>query len=264
VIDRAQLESSLTNLATNARDAMPRGGRLVFATRNRHLDPDYAAQHAEVQPGDYAMISVSDTGTGMPPEVAGHIFEPFYTTKEQGKGTGLGLSMVFGFLKQSGGHINTYTEPGSGTAFHLYLPRAGDEIAAEATAAAAPVPLARGRGETVLAVEDDASLRRVVVRQLDDFGYAVLEAGDAAAALKILETHAVDVLFTDNVMPGGTSGYDLAQMALARWPGIRVLLTSGFPEFDTSGAGRPAGLKLLTKPYRSEDLGRALAQILDG
>jgi signal transduction histidine kinase len=261
VVDPAQLESSLTNLATNARDAMPGGGQLIIVTGNRSLDADYASQHAEVQPGDYPMIEVSDTGTGMPPEVATRIFEPFYTTKGPGKGTGLGLSMVFGFIKQSGGHINVYSEVGIGTIFRLYLPRA--EIGAEAGGATVPAALVRGGGETVLAVEDNAGLRRVVVRQLTELGYRVLEAQDAQTALQVLESERVDVLFTDIVMPGGTGGYDIARTALSRWPTIKIVLTSGFPENKINGDANAPNLRLLSKPYRRDDLGRLIREVLD-
>jgi len=261
IVDPAQLESGLTNLATNARDAMPGGGQLKIVTGNRSLDADYALLHAEVQPGDYAMIEVSDTGTGMPPEVASHVFEPFYTTKEPGKGTGLGLSMVFGFIKQSGGHINVYSEVGIGTILRLYLPRA--EIGAEAGGAIMAAALVHGRGESVLAVEDNASLRRVVVRQLTELGYRVLEAEDAAAAFRILHSQQVDILFTDIVMPGGTSGYDLARTVLSRWPHIKVVLTSGFPENRTNGDANAPNLRLLSKPYRRDDLGRIIREALD-
>jgi PAS domain S-box-containing protein len=261
VVDPAQLEATLTNLATNARDAMPRGGQLIIVTGNRSLDADYALQHTEVQPGDYALLEVSDTGTGMPPEVASQIFEPFYTTKEQGKGTGLGLSMVFGFMKQSGGHTNVYSEVGIGTTFRLYLPRADAE--ADAGRATTERELQRGSGETVLAVEDNASLRRVVARQLTDLGYRVLEAEDPQSALHILASEKVDVLFTDIVMPGGTSGYDLARTVLSRWPEMKLVLTSGFPDNRINGDGRLPNLRLLSKPYRREELGRILRDALD-
>ncbi len=261
VVDPAQLESSLTNLATNARDAMPGGGQLIIVTGNRSLDADYAAQYPEVQPGDYAMVEVTDTGTGMPPETASRIFEPFYTTKETGKGTGLGLSMVFGFIKQSGGHINVYSEVGIGTTFRLYLPRAGAGV--EASPAVPPTALVRGNGETVLAVEDNASLRRVVARQLTELGYRVLEAEDSQTALRILESEPVDLLFTDIVMPGGTSGYEIAGRVLARFPQIKVVLTSGFPENRANGDATSRGLRLLSKPYRRDDLGRIIREVLD-
>jgi PAS domain S-box-containing protein len=262
VVDPAQLESSLTNLATNARDAMLGGGRLKIGTRNRSLDADYAAQHAEVQPGDYAMIEVSDSGTGMPREVATHVFEPFYTTKEQGKGTGLGLSMVFGFIKQSGGHISVYSEVGIGTTFRLYLPRVA---AGAATTAAAPSePFVRGRGETVLAVEDNAALRRVVVRQLSELGYRVLEADNVQTALDVMERERVDLLFTDIVMPGGTSGYELACATQSRWTNVKVVLTSGFPESRFTDDERLHNMRLLSKPYRRDDLGRTIREVLAG
>jgi PAS domain S-box-containing protein len=261
VVDPAQLESSLTNLATNARDAMPLGGELIIVTGNRSLDEDYASQHAEVQPGDYALIEVSDSGTGMDPEIASHVFEPFYTTKEEGKGTGLGLSMVFGFIKQSGGHINVYSEVGIGTTFRLYLPRA--EIGAEAAAAVTAAAFLGGRGETVLAVEDNVSLRSVVVRQLKELGYRVLEAEDAQTALRVLENEPVDVLFTDIVMPGRTSGYEIARTVLSRWPTIKVVLTSGFPDNKINGDPNARSLRLLSKPYRRDDLGRLIREALD-
>jgi CheY-like chemotaxis protein len=261
VVDPAQLEASLINLATNARDAMPKGGHLIIATSNRHLDSDYASELAEVQPGDYVLIEISDTGCGMPPEVASRIFEPFYTTKEPGKGTGLGLSMVFGFIKQSGGHLSVYSEVGIGTTFRLYLPRADSD--AETTEAAMPQPFVYGRGETVLAVEDNIGLRRIVVRQLNELGYHVLEAEDAHTALRILENERVDLLFTDIIMPGGTNGYELARIALSRWPGIRILLTSGFPENKIHGSERLSNMRLLSKPYRRNDLGRTIREVLE-
>jgi PAS domain S-box-containing protein len=261
VVDPAQLESSLINLATNARDAMPKGGHLIIATSNRRLDRDYASEIAEVQPGDYVLIEISDTGCGMPPEVANRIFEPFYTTKEPGKGTGLGLSMVFGFIKQSGGHLNVYSEVGIGTTFRLYLPRA--DGGAETTEAAMPQSFVRGRGETVLAVEDNASLRRIVVRQLKELGYRVLEAEDAHTALEMLENERVDLLFTDIVMPGGASGYELARMALSRWPGVKILLTSGFPDNKIYGNETSSNIRLLSKPYRRDDLGRIIREVLE-
>ncbi len=262
VVDPAQLESSLTNLATNARDAMPKGGHLIIATSNSRLDEDYASQHAEVKVGDYAMIEISDTGTGMLPEIASHIFEPFYTTKEEGKGTGLGLSMVFGFIKQSGGHINVYSEVGIGTTFRLYLPPA--DVGAEAARAAPSQALVRGCGETVLTVEDNASLRRVVVRQLNELGYRVLQAEDAQAALKILESETVELLLTDIVMPGGISGYELAVTALSRWPEMKIVLTSGFPGHKINVDGVRHNFRLLSKPCRRDDLARTIREVLEG
>ncbi len=257
--DPAQLEASLTNLATNARDAMPNGGCLTILTANRTLDEDYAAQHAELRPGDYVMIEVSDTGSGMPPDTVSRIFEPFFTTKPLGKGTGLGLSMVFGFMKQSGGHINVYSEPGKGTTFRLYLPRAitAAETAEDRTPSAPP----RGGSETVLLVEDNAGLRRVSVQQLQNLGYRVLEADTAQSALAVIAQEPVALLFSDVVMPGGIDGFALAQTVRERWPAIKIVLTSGFAETTLGGTGE---VKLLTKPYRRDELARALREALDG
>jgi len=262
VVDPSQLDAALTNLATNARDAMPDGGSLIVVTGNRRLDEDYAAQHADVRPGEYAMIEVSDTGDGMTHELMQRVFEPFFTTKEEGKGTGLGLSMVYGFIKQSGGHVNVYSEPGIGTTFRLYLPR--DETARAAGAATTATEAVAGHGESVLAVEDNASLRRVVVRQLRELGYQVMEAENAAAAMKVLEREPVDLLFTDVIMIGGASGIELAREALARWPDLKVLITSGFPETKLNGNGRAAiPARLLNKPFRKEDLARAIREALE-
>jgi PAS domain S-box-containing protein len=261
VADPAQLEASLTNLATNARDAMPRGGRLMIATSNTMLDLVYAAQYPDVLPGDYVMIEVTDTGAGISPQTLGHVFEPFYTTKDVDKGSGLGLSMVFGFLKQSGGHVSVYSEVGSGTTFRLYLPcaakidRAADKIDADAVTM-------MGHGERVLAVEDNAALRGIVARQLRGLGYSVIEAGTASEGIMILESERVDLLMTDIVMPGGMDGFELAQVALARWPSIKVLLTSGFPGNKFSENLRSSGLQVLIKPYRREALARLLYDIL--
>jgi signal transduction histidine kinase len=262
VVDPSQIDSALTNLATNARDVMPEGGSLIVVTGNRRLDEDYAAEHAEVVAGDYAMIEISDTGAGMEPDIARRIFEPFFTTKEQGKGTGLGLSMVYGFIKQSGGHINVYSEPGIGTTFRLYLPRA--PAATIPGPASPPTQTRKGHGETVLAVEDNASLRRVVVRQLRELGYRVMQADSTPEALKVLEREPVTLLFTDVVMSGGASGIELAREALERWPALKVLITSGFPEIKLNGNGHTAiPARLLNKPYRKEDLARAIREAID-
>jgi PAS domain S-box-containing protein len=261
VVDPTQLEASIANLATNARDAMPTGGKLMIATKNAHLDAEYAAQHHDVASGDYVMIEVSDTGAGMTPEVTSRIFEPFFTTKPQGKGTGLGLSMVFGFMKQSGGHITVYSEPGVGTTLRLYLPRAMPGAVAGPRERGA---IAMGKGETILAVEDNAGLRRVVVRQLRKLGYRVLEAENAAAALEVLDREKVDLLFSDVVMPGEADGYALARQALERWPRLKVVMTSGFPAAKINGDREESSMFfLLSKPYRQEELARMLRDALD-
>jgi two-component system CheB/CheR fusion protein len=263
VVDPAQLEASLTNLATNARDAMADGGRLMIVTANRTLDADYAAQHAEVVPGGYVMLEVSDTGCGMTPEVMHRIFEPFFTTKSRDKGTGLGLSMVFGFIKQSGGHIGVYSEPGIGTTFRLFLPRMAADVPRVEESVA--TPLLHGRGESVLVVEDNAALRRVVTRQLGELGYRVLAAENAAAGLELLDRQSIDLLLTDIVMPGGINGRELARRARQRWPEIKIVFTSGFSEARLNGDAGPlaACTPLLSKPYRKEDLASAAREALD-
>jgi PAS domain S-box-containing protein len=261
IADPAQLEAALTNLATNARAAMPRGGRLTIATSYRRLDAEYAAANPDVSPGDYAMIEFTDTGEGMPPDVRERIFEPFFTTKNE-RGTGLGLSMVFGFMKQSGGHVSAYSEIGVGTTFRLYFPCS--QAPGEKEIDLRPDGPLSGNGETVLAVEDNTPLRRIVVRQLLALGYRVLEAGDGAQALAILETENVDLLFTDVVMPGGMDGFELADTAGRRQPGIKILLTSGFPQTRYIDEMRKRAFPLLSKPYRKGNLAQLVRAVLDG
>ncbi len=252
--DPAQVESALVNLAVNARDAMPTGGVLVLETANTQLDAQYTAENAEVTPGDFAMVAVTDTGTGMPAEIVERVFEPFFTTKEAGKGTGLGLSMVYGFAEQSGGHVKIYSEVGYGTTVRLYLPRAKDRTAA-AVPSAARHETRKKIDRNILVVEDNSGLRKVVVRQLSSFGHHVQEADSAAAALTTLQgDQPVDLLFTDVVMPGGMTGLDLAHEAQKLRPGIKVLLTSGF----TEAAAQNGEMELLPKPYRLEDLDQAI------
>jgi PAS domain S-box-containing protein len=263
MIDPAQLEAALVNLATNARDAMPKGGRLTITTRNRRLDRDYADQHADVVPGDYTLIEVNDTGIGMSQEVVDQIFEPFFTTKERGSGTGLGLSMVFGFVKQSGGHINVYSEVGVGTTFRLFLPRTreGEGLAVEALEDAVP----SGKSEMVLVVEDNDAIRRLAVRQLGQLGYQSHAVANAADALDYLASgKKVDLLFTDVIMPGNADGFDLTAMVRERWPSLPVLLTSGFPNADGIRSLAEQGVALLSKPYQRDELARALRQALMG
>jgi PAS domain S-box-containing protein len=262
VVDAAQLESSITNLAINARDAMAQGGRLTIGARNAELDEDYAAANADVVPGPYLQIEVSDTGQGMAPDVLARAFEPFFTTKPVGKGTGLGLSMVFGFIKQSGGHLRIYSEPGLGTTIRLYLPCAADAIAPAAVQPAEPVA---GGSEAVLVVEDNAEVSRMVQSQLTRLGYKVLSAESGPAALAVLQAEpAIRLLFTDVVMPGGMTGFALAERAVAAHPDLRVLITSGFPgDLRGSDAGEPRWA-FLGKPYRKQDLARAVRAALDG
>ena len=209
------------------------------------------------------MLEVSDTGCGMTPEVMHRIFEPFFTTKGRDKGTGLGLSMVFGFIKQSGGHIGVYSEPGIGTTFRLFLPRMTEDVPIVEESAA--TPLLHGRGEWVLVVEDNEALRRVVTRQLGELGYRVLAAENAAAGLELLDRQSIDLLLTDIVMPGGINGRELARRARQRWPGIKIVFTSGFSEARLNGDAGPlaACTPLLSKPYRKEDLASAAREALD-
>lgn len=260
-VDAAQLESALLNLAVNARDAMPDGGNLTIEMANAMLDDDYVATEPGVKAGQYVMIVVTDTGTGMTPEVLAQVFEPFFTTKEVGKGSGLGLSMVFGFVKQSGGHIRIYSELGEGTSIKMYFPRARtrqDQIAA------APVERkVAGGTETILVVEDDVGVREHVITQLASLGYRVLPASSGAEALEILErTQGIDLLFTDVVMPG-MGGRDLADEARKRRPDLKVLFTSGYTENSIVHNGRlDLGVKLLSKPYRREQLAAKVRDVL--
>jgi two-component system, cell cycle sensor histidine kinase and response regulator CckA len=255
--DAAQLEAAITNLAINARDAMTGGGQLVIAAANASLD---AENNGEVEGGDYLVIEVSDTGKGMSTEVLSRVFEPFFTTKPVGQGTGLGLSMVYGFMKQSGGHIKIYSEVGHGTTVRLYLPRAGREGGGGRDGTTEARPLPRG-SETILVVEDNVEVRRMVDSQLTGLGYKVIAAPHGPAALRVLESGvAVDLLFTDVVMPEGMSGFELAEAARLKRPDLKVLVTSGFP----GSMVRADRYEFLGKPYRRVDLARAVRGVLDG
>jgi len=263
-VDPSQLENALVNLAINARDAMPDGGKLTIETANARLDDEYAAAQAEVTPGQYIMLAVTDTGTGMPPEVREHVFEPFFTTKAVGTGSGLGLSMVYGFVKQSGGQVMVYSEPGEGTTVKIYLPRSTGTVAAQRKLVTDEVPAAQG--ETVLVVEDDPEVRALATAMLSSLGYQVLEAAAGAAALKQLESAAeVDLLLTDVMLPGGMNGRVLATEVVRRNPEIKVLYMSGYTENAIAHHGRlDADAELLQKPFRRIDLARAIRKILDG
>jgi len=261
-VDRAQLEACILNLATNARDAMPSGGSLVIATRNARADDTYLVAHPDVAPGDYAVIEVTDSGCGMPPEIMKQIFEPFFTTKEVGKGTGLGLSMVFGFINQSGGFVTVYSERDVGTTFRLHLPRCsavGDKNESDTVEVAH-----QGDGKTILVVEDNQALRRLVVRQLSGLGYHVLETRGAADAIGVIEHERVDLVFSDVVMPGEMDGLGLVRHLLLRKLDVAVLLTSGFPEkkFEDRFKHMPSSVRLLGKPYRKEQLATAVRDAL--
>jgi signal transduction histidine kinase/CheY-like chemotaxis protein/CHASE3 domain sensor protein len=261
LVDPSQIENAILNLAINARDAMPDGGKLTIEVANAALDEVYAKQHPEVSPGQYVMVAVSDTGTGMSPEVAARAFEPFYTTKPEGQGTGLGLSQVYGFVKQSGGHIKIYSEPGEGTTIKLYLPRSTAAVAWTAPPLVVPED---GGGETVLVVEDDEAVRVAVTDMLTELGYAVLRAENAEQALAILNAGAkADILFTDVVMPGALNTRELAHRAREILPNVKVLFTSGYTQNAIVHNGRlDEGVELLSKPYRKDDLARKLRSML--
>jgi len=263
--DPNQLESALVNLAVNARDAIADSGTLTIETANAYLDADYAAAHAEVPPGNYVVIAVSDTGVGMPRDVLARVFEPFFTTKEVGRGTGLGLSQVYGFVKQSGGHVNVYSEEGCGTTVKIYLPRFTGAAAEEEAPAGTAVEPRSARGESILVVEDDAEVRAFSADVLRDAGYHVLEASDGAAALRILERRdqRVDLLFTDVVMPG-LSGRELSDQARQFRPNLKVLYTSGYTRNAIVHGGRlDPGVELLPKPFTSRSLMARVRDLLD-
>jgi CheY-like chemotaxis protein len=262
-VDPNQLEMAILNLTVNARDAMPRGGVLTIETGNTHLDRDYVALHAEVSPGEYVAISVSDTGAGMSADVLSRVFEPFFTTKDVGRGTGLGLSQVYGFVSQSGGEVQIYSEVGVGTTVKVYLPRFTGAWSDRADNDGEAVQRAAGR-EVVLVVEDEGAVRQVSVEALKELGYEVLQADGGAAALKLLDKHPeVVLLFTDVIMPD-MNGRKLADEALRRRPGLKVLFTTGY----TSGAVvhngvLDPGVEMISKPFTVEDLAAHVRRVLD-
>jgi PAS domain S-box-containing protein len=261
IVDPTQVDDALVNLAINARDAMPDGGTLTIETQNVSLDDDYAASHVEVSAGDYVMLAVSDTGTGMSPDVIARAFEPFFTTKEEGRGTGLGLSQVFGWVKQSGGHIKVYSEVGHGTTIKLYLPRS---MARSVDREAEPEMATPKGDETILVVEDNPSVRKTVIRQLHDLGYQTVEADSGARALQLVKDGlAFDLLLTDVVMPGGITGYQLADGLRSERPELKVLFTSGYTDLAAASSHSARKDPLLSKPYRKQDLGRAVRGVLD-
>jgi signal transduction histidine kinase/DNA-binding response OmpR family regulator len=260
-IDPGQLESALLNLAINARDAMPGGGKLTVEVANAFLDDAYAAQHSEVVSGQYVVVGVSDTGDGMSPDIVSRAFEPFFTTKPEGRGTGLGLSQVYGFVKQSGGHIKIYSEIGQGTTVKLYLPRTRKPEEGTGPVHTGPI---EGGNERILVVEDDAAVRAAAVESLTELGYRVLKAENGEQALAILASGvAVDVLFTDVIMPGPVGARELARRALEMQPKILVLYTSGYTQNAIVHNGKlDEDALLLSKPYRREDLARKLRAML--
>jgi signal transduction histidine kinase len=260
--DPHQLESALLNVAINARDAMPDGGKLTIETGNTYLDDAYAGQHGDVEPGQYVLVAVSDNGAGMKPEVAARVFDPFFTTKPSGKGTGLGLSQVFGFIKQSHGHIKIYSEVGSGTTVKIYLPRLTDQVATAVRVSTPPIS-AGGAGEAILVVEDDPMMLKFTTEAIRELGYTALVADNAAAALAILDDRPdIKLLFTDVVMPD-VGGKKLADVALSRQPDLKVLYTTGYTANAVVHGGiLDAGVNLLGKPFTLEQLAAKLHMVL--
>jgi CheY-like chemotaxis protein len=264
MIDPHQFENALVNLTINARDAMPQGGTLTIETSNVALDKAYADRHEEVTPGEYVLVAVSDTGTGMPSAVLEQVFDPFFTTKDVGKGSGLGLSMVYGFAKQSGGHVAIYSEVDHGTTVQLYMPRA-HESAAESRAEDDAVEIAGG-SERILVVEDDPNVRNIPVRIFRAHGYDVVEAVNGADAVEQLEKgQPFDLLFTDVVLPDGMNGVEIAEEARRLQPGIKVLYTTGYAENAVVHSGQlDPGVTLVNKPYRRTELLKTARAVLDG
>jgi signal transduction histidine kinase len=265
-VDPAQLEAALLNLATNARDAMPKGGRLTVATYMGELDKNDLSEEPQGLLDAYVVIEMSDSGTGIEPRIMARIFEPFFSTKDTGKGSGLGLSMVFGFMRQSGGHVAVTSAPEKGTTFRLYLPPSEGTTVKPAEIAVADKTTSDPRGKTILLVEDNVMMSNMVQKTLRRAGYDVIAAENAHAALAIIDQdQALDLMFTDVVMPGGMDGVDLACEAVIRRPGLKILLTSGFPE-SLVEEGRNVSLawKLLAKPYRLADMIREISTLMDG
>jgi len=264
--DVNQLETAILNLVLNSRDAMDRSGKLTLETANALLDETYVAAHQDVKTGQYVMIAVSDTGTGMSDEVVERAFEPFFTTKSVGEGTGLGLSQVFGFVKQSGGHVKIYTETGEGTTVKIYLPRLRSSDAPYAAETAAVATPTHAQSETILLVEDHEDARVFTAEMLRALGYRVADAADGASALRALEQLGhVDLLFTDVGLPGRMNGRQLADEAVKRQPGLRVLYTTGYARNAIIHHGRlDQGVQLLTKPFTQPELARRVRQVLDG
>ncbi len=261
LVDPNQIENAILNLAINARDAMPTGGKLTIETSNASLDDEYVRQHEDLKRGQYVLVAVTDTGAGIPTDVLESVFEPFFSTKPEGKGTGLGLSMVHGLVKQSGGHIKIYSEVGEGTTVKFYLPRAvaAEDVLVEESAAAV-----RGGSETILVVEDDDEVRETAVSLLSELGYRVVKARDAQSALAVVESGMpLDLIFTDVVMPGPVRSPELARKAKERLPHVGVLFTSGYTENAIVHHGRlDPGVELLSKPYTREALARKVRHVL--
>jgi CheY-like chemotaxis protein len=263
--DPGQLEQVLMNLVVNARDAMPNGGRITVETTIVEVDRAYAEQHVSVQPGSYVMLAVSDNGSGMDPETMKHIFEPFYTTKDQGKGTGLGLSTVYGIVKQSGGNIWFYSEPGHGTVFKIFLPRVVNAQQPLSPDSDAEYPIAKGGTETILVVEDEPQIRQMACEGLSECGYKLLVAANGVEALRILkeESAAIDLILTDVVMPE-MNGRELAEHVAVARPGAKVLYMSGYTNDAIVRHGvLDSGTWFVQKPFSPDALARKIREVLD-
>jgi two-component system CheB/CheR fusion protein len=262
--DPGLIESAILNMAINARDAMPDGGTLTIETRNTYLDEDYAATQVDVTPGPYVVLSVTDTGSGMDAEVLEKAFEPFFTTKAPGSGSGLGLSMIYGFAKQSGGHVALYSEPGHGTTINLFLPPTQKKPADKRDVR--PTQTGASQTETILVVEDEVTVRRLTVNRLQELGYQVLSAPDGPEAIRMLKEHdQIDLVLSDIVMPGGMTGFDVADQALALRPQLKILLATGYAKGAETeqGGSKAQRYPILRKPYNLVDLSKALRELLD-
>ncbi len=263
LVDPSQLENALLNLCINARDAMPDGGRITVETGNKRLD-ERAARQLDMPEGQYTTMSVSDTGTGMPPDVIARVFEPFFTTKPIGEGTGLGLSMIYGFAQQSGGQVRVYSEVGQGTTVSIYLPRHFGDVAADDEPVTLRDRSRSDQGETVLVVDDEPTVRMLVTDILQDLGYAAIEAGDSAAGLRILQSDVrIDLLVTDVGLPGGMNGRQMADAGRVKRPDLKVLFITGYAENAVVGNGHLApGMAVLTKPFAIEEVAARIRSLM--
>jgi CheY-like chemotaxis protein len=261
LVDAAQLESAVLNLAINARDAMPEGGRITIETSNKWLD-ERGARERGLTAGQFLSVCVTDTGVGIPKDILERIFDPFFTTKPTGEGTGLGLSMVHGFVRQSGGQVRVYSEPGAGTTMCLYLPRYVGEV--EADVVQHPAAPGVGSGETVLVIDDEPTIRMLIADVLTEAGYRVVEAQDGPSGMRIVQSgQRLDLLITDVGLPGGMNGRQIADAARTDRPGLKVLFITGFAENAAIGAGHlPAGMEVITKPFQVTDLASKVSEII--
>ena len=263
MVDPNQLENALLNLCLNARDAMPDGGRLTIETANKWLD-DRAAKERDLPPGQYVSLCVTDTGTGMTPEIASRAFDPFFTTKPLGEGTGLGLSMIYGFARQSGGQVRIYSEVGKGTTMCIYLPRHDDDPDANDAANFTKAIQATGDGEVVLVIDDEPTIRMLVAEVLSDAGYSAIEASDGPAGLRILQSTAkINLLITDVGLPGGMNGRQVADAARAVRPHLQVLFITGYAENAALGNGQlEKGMHVMVKPFEMERLAQKIREMI--